>query len=92
MNAGAYGGETKDILVKTKYLDKNLEVKELLNKDQKFGYRHSIFCENSEMIILEAEFKLEKDIEENVNYRIDEMMKNRIEKQPINFPSARKYI
>ena len=91
MNAGAYGGETKDILKKVKFLDENLEIKELSNKELDFSYRHSIFCEKSKYIILEAELKLENDIEENVNSRIDEMMKDRIGKQPINFPSARKY-
>lgn len=88
MNAGAFGGEIKNILVKTKYLDENLEIKEFTNEQQCLEYRHSIFCENPNLIILEAEFKLEKDIEENINSRIDEMMKIRIEKQPINYPSA----
>lgn len=88
MNAGAYGGEIKDILVKTTYLNENLEIKEFSNEAQKFSYRHSIFCENPDFIILETELKLEKDLEENINSRIDEMMKNRIEKQPINYPSA----
>lgn len=91
MNAGAYGGETKDILEKVTFLDENLEIKELSNNELDFSYRHSIFCENSKYIILEAELKLEKDVEENINSRIDEMMKDRIGKQPINFPSARKY-
>ena len=88
MNAGAYGGEIKDILVKTIYLDENLEVQELRNDEQDFAYRHSIFCQKPHDVILEAEFQLEKDVEEIVNFRIDEMMKNRIEKQPINYPSA----
>ena len=92
MNAGAYGGETKDILEKVVILDENLDIKELSNNELDFSYRHSIFCEKSEYIILESELKLEKDTEENVNSRIDEMMKDRIGKQPINFPSARKYI
>lgn len=88
MNAGAFGGEIKDILVKTKYLDENLEVKELSAEEQDLRYRHSIFCNNPKLIILESEFKLDKDSEENVNSRIDEMMKTRIEKQPTNYPSA----
>ena len=91
MNAGAYGGETKDILERVTFLNENLEIKVLSNEELDFSYRHSIFCEKTKWIILEAELKLEKDLEENVNSRIDEMMKNRIEKQPINFPSARKY-
>ena len=88
MNAGAFGGEIKDILVKTTYLDENLDVKEFSNEEQDLSYRHSIFCGLPKLIILEAEFQLEKDSEENVNTRIDEMMKTRIEKQPINYPSA----
>ncbi len=88
MNAGAFGGETKDILVKTIYLDENLEIKEMTNEEQDLSYRHSIFCEKPEYIILECELKLEKDLEENINSRIDEMVKTRIEKQPIDFPSA----
>ena len=92
MNAGAYGGETKDILKRVVFLDENLNIKELSNNEIDFSYRHSIFCEKSGYIIVEAELKLEKDTEENVNSRIDEMMKDRIGKQPINFPSARKYI
>lgn len=88
MNAGAYGGEIKNIIEKTIFLDENLEIKEFSNSDQKFDYRYSIFCEKNELIILEAEFKLENDLEININSRIDEMMKKRIEKQPITYPSA----
>lgn len=88
MNAGAFGGEIKDILVKTKYLDENLEVQELTSGEQDLSYRHSIFCNQPNWIILEAEFQLEKDEEENVNSRIDEMMKTRLEKQPTDYPSA----
>ena len=88
MNAGAYGGEIKNILVKTKYLDEKLKIKEIYNAEQKFDYRYSIFCEKKEFIILEAELILEKDLETNINSRIDEMMKKRIEKQPITYPSA----
>lgn len=88
MNAGAFDGEIKDILVKTTYLDENLEVREFTNDQQDLRYRHSIFSDNPEFIILEAEFQLNKDLEENVNCRIDEMMKIRIEKQPVNYPSA----
>ena len=89
MNAGAYGCEIKDILTKTIYLDENFEIKEFSNEEQKFSYRNSIFCENPELVVLEVELQLEKDLEEKINIRIDEMMKDRIEKQPINFPSAR---
>ena len=88
MNAGAFGGEIKDILVKTKYLDENLEIKEILNDEHNFSYRHSMFCENTNYIILSSELKLEKDDSKNIISKMDEMMKTRIEKQPINYPSA----
>jgi len=88
MNAGAFGGEMKDILEKTTYLDENLEIKELLNEEQDLSYRHSIFCNNSKWIILEAELKLEKDDKDTINYRIEELIKTRVEKQPMEYPSA----
>ena len=88
MNAGAYGGEIKDILVDVTFLDENLELKKFSNEEADLSYRHSIFCNNTKLIILEAKFKLEKDLSENINSKIDELMKSRIEKQPINYPSA----
>lgn len=88
MNAGAYGGEIKDILVEATYLDENLEIKHISNENMNLSYRHSMFCEKSNFIIVEAKFKLEKDLSENITLKIDELMKSRIEKQPLNYPSA----
>lgn len=88
MNAGAFNGEIKNILTKTTFLDEDLNIKTFSNEEQKFGYRHSIFSEKPNLIILEAELQLKKDMKENVNQKIDEMMKIRIEKQPIDYPSA----
>ena len=88
MNAGAFGGEMKDILAKTTYLDENFEIKELSNSEQDLSYRHSIFCNNPKWIVLEAELKLEKDDKDTINYRIEELIKTRMEKQPMENPSA----
>ena len=88
MNAGAFGGEIKDILVKTTYLDENFEIKEFSNEEQDLSYRHSIFCDNQKWIVLEAELKLEKDDKDTINYRIEELIKTRVEKQPMEYPSA----
>lgn len=88
MNAGAFGGEMKDILVKTTYLDEDSNIKEFSNEEQKLSYRHSIFCENQNLIILEAELKLEKEDKDTINYRIEELIKTRLEKQPMDYPSA----
>lgn len=87
MNAGAYGGEIKDIVVKTTYLDENGEIHQYSNEEQKFEYRNSVF-KDKPYVILETELKLKKDSELEINARIDDMMKSRIEKQPIDFPSA----
>lgn len=87
MNAGAYGSEMKDIVIKTTYLDDKGNIKEFSNKEQNFDYRTSIFKENK-YIILETELKLKCDDENLINSRIDEMTKKRIESQPVDFPSA----
>jgi UDP-N-acetylmuramate dehydrogenase len=87
MNAGAYGREMKDVVEKTTYLDEDGNVKVFSNEEQNFEYRSSIF-KDKKYIILEVELKLNKDDETQINIRIDEMMKNRIEKQPIDFPSC----
>jgi len=88
MNAGAYGGEFKDIVVKTKCMDENGNIIVLNNEEQKFSYRHSIFSEEK-LIILETELLL--NIEENseeIRRKMAEYLESRKAKQPLNFPSA----
>lgn len=87
MNAGAYGSEIKDILLNTTVLDINGNIKYLSNSEQKFGYRDSIF-KNNEFIILETELKLNIGNAKDINNKMNEMMENRKEHQPIEFPSA----
>jgi UDP-N-acetylmuramate dehydrogenase len=87
MNAGAYGREMKDIVVTTTCLDEEGAIKKFSNEEQNFEYRNSIFKSNK-YIILEVELKLNKDNVLDINKRIDEMMMNRIEKQPVDFPSC----
>lgn len=87
MNAGAYGSEIKDILISTTCLDKYGNICELSNEEQRFEYRKSIFKDNN-YIILETKLHLKNDATENINTRMQEMMKNRREKQPVEYPSA----
>lgn len=87
MNAGAYGGEIKDILVSTKYLDENYEVKELNNNEHEFDYRYSIFFKEN-WIILESKFKTELGKYDDIKAKMDEFTKSRKEKQPLDKPSA----
>ncbi len=88
MNAGAYGGEFKDIVIKTKCMDEDGNIKVLTNEEQNFSYRHSIFAEEK-LIILETELLL--NIEENsdeIRRKMAEYLESRKAKQPLNYPSA----
>ena len=51
MNAGAYGGEFKDIVVSTTYIDNNLNIHTIANKEHNFEYRNSIFKDNNFIIL-----------------------------------------
>ena len=88
MNAGAYGKEFKDIVIETTALDKNGQVVKFNNKEQQFEYRSSIF-KNKEYIILETKLQLEKVQDSGkIKEKMDEYKKSRIEKQPMEYPSA----
>lgn len=82
MNAGAYGGEIKDVI------DKVITDKQVYNLEQcEFSYRHSIFSSSSECI-LKGYFKLKKADKVIIKSKMDELLKKRIEKQPLDAYSA----
>ena len=87
MNAGAYLSDVSKVLVKVEFLDENLELKTLENKDLSFSYRHSIFM-NKDWIILKAYFKLKKDNKDEIIALINDRKRRRIESQPLEYPSA----
>lgn len=87
MNAGAYGGEMKDIIVETKCLTPSGEIVTLSNEEQKFSYRYSIFTENR-YIVLETKIKLQKGNKDEIKAKMDDYAQQRKEKQPISLPSA----
>ena len=87
MNAGAYGGEFKDIIESVTCMDYEGNIFELSNKECNFSYRHSLFSE-SNYIILEAKLKLQKGDSKEIKSKMDEYAKARKEKQPISMPSA----
>ena len=66
----------------------NQKIETLKNKDCKFGYRDSIFKKNKNLIILSAKLELKKAIKKKVEQLIKEYLKQRKEKQPLEFPSA----
>ena len=87
MNAGAYGGEIKDVLVSSTYIDENLEIKTINNEEHAFQYRNSVFS-NNKNIILSSVIKLKTGNKEEIQSKMDENLKARKEKQPLKFPSA----
>lgn len=88
MNAGAYGGEFKDIVIKTKCIDYQGNEFELTNEEQEFSYRHSIFSDRKYIILETAlSLKLEQNNEE-IRKKMEDNLNSRKEKQPINYPSA----
>jgi len=87
MNAGAYGGEFKDILTSVTVLDKEGNVRELEASKLELGYRTSIVAKE-EMIVLDATFALGKDDSESIMGRISELAAKRRDKQPLEYPSA----
>ncbi|AFS79033.1 UDP-N-acetylenolpyruvoylglucosamine reductase MurB [Gottschalkia acidurici 9a] len=87
MNAGAYGGEMKDITEKVKCIDRHGDIIELNNEEMNFGYRKSR-VEEENLIVLEVEIKLRKSNYEDVKMHMDELNKKRTTKQPLNLPSG----
>ncbi len=87
MNAGAYGKEIKEILKKVTCIDEELNIHTLESECMNFSYRHSRFKEKKE-IILSAILELEKGNPEEIQEKMDLYKALRIEKQPINMPSA----
>lgn len=88
MNAGAYGGEIKDIVKSVKLL--NIEtgkIEEKTPSEMLFSYRHSIVKEKP-YVVLEATFKLSKGDSEAIKARMDELKEMRVSKQPLEYPSA----
>ena len=87
MNAGAYGGEMKDVLVSVDVLTKELEVKTIPAEELELGYRHSIVPEAG-YIVLGAKLKLTKGEDAAIRGRMAELAEQRREKQPLQYPSA----
>lgn len=87
MNAGAYGKEIKDIVKEVTYLDFDGNVHTISNEECEFSYRHSRFL-NEKAIILEVKFHFEKGNKQEIKDIISELLKQRKEKQPLEYPNA----
>lgn len=88
MNAGAYGGEMKDIVEKVRLMRPDgSEVFERSNEEMQFAYRHSSIQEDGN-IVLSASFRLSEDDPAEIAARVVELQQKRNSKQPVNYPSA----
>lgn len=88
MNAGAYGGELKDVLEAVTYLDEALNERTLPAARLEMGYRTSVFEKNPAWCILSATVRLRRDDADAVLDRMQEFLRRRKEKQPLEWPSA----
>lgn len=87
MNAGAYGGEMKDILVSASFLDETGAERTLCAQELQLGYRTSVF-EHQPWCILSASFLLHEDSSSDIRMRMADYGRRRTEKQPLEMPSA----
>lgn len=87
MNAGAYGGEMKDVTESVTVLNQLGEVLEISAKELKFGYRTSII-EQEKYIVLGVKLKLNKGKIEEIQKKMDELRTQRVTKQPLDYPSG----
>ena len=87
MNAGAYGGEIKNVVKSVTYIDESGEIYTVSNEECKFSYRHSIFCDGGKYI-LSAELELKKGDPSEIKAAMDDYNNRRKEKQPLSMPSA----
>lgn len=87
MNAGAYGGEIKDIIVSANVLTPKGVVKCYPNEELELSYRHSKIMDEGG-IILSAKFKLRQGNYDDIKSTMQELNGRRVDKQPLNYPSA----
>ncbi len=87
MNAGAYGGEMKDVVAEVSFIDADGAVKTLSGSECGFGYRSSLFSKGDK-IIISAKISLTKGNKDEIAQTMKELNAKRKEKQPLEYPSA----
>lgn len=87
MNAGAYGGEMKDVILSVSSINPYGIMKDRPCEACEFGYRHSVFMDKNE-VILGVKLKLEEELRRRIEEKMKDFTARRNEKQPVNLPSA----
>lgn len=87
MNAGAYGGEMKDVLTEVTVLTEEGDILRIPASELQLGYRYSVIPGRG-WIVLEAKLRLQKGDPEQIARRMEELKEQRVTKQPLELPSA----
>ena len=87
MNAGAYGGEMKDVLVKCEHITSDGKTGSFEKNELELGYRRSVYSDR-DYIITSLTLKLAKSDREAIKGKMDDLMSRRKDKQPLEYPSA----
>ena len=87
MNAGAYGGEIKDVATSVEVMGRDGNIRHVSGEEMGFSYRHSCL-EDSEDIVISATFALTKDDPEVIKTKMKELQAKRSASQPLDLPSA----
>lgn len=87
MNAGAYGGEMKDVVLKLKAIDKKGNIREYSNEELNFRYRNSRVWDEG-LIVLSVELELENGNYDEIKLKLDDLTHRRTSKQPLEYPSG----
>ncbi len=87
MNAGAYGGEMKDVVLWCEHVDGEGNLRRLSGEELEFSYRHSVYSGKA-LCIVRAALGLRKGDPAAIRQRMDELMEKRRSRQPLEYPSA----
>ncbi len=87
MNAGAYGGEMKDVAKTCFHVNKDGKAGVFSGDELRFGYRKSVYTDNG-CIITKVLFSLQKGDKEEIKAKMDDLLNRRVTKQLLEYPSA----
>ena len=87
MNAGAYGGEMKDVVSQVSVIDPDGRMMQYSCADMCFGYRDSVIA-HEDLTVLEVTLELEVGEEEDIQAEMKRLTEQRTSKQPLEYPSA----
>lgn len=87
MNAGAYGGEMKDVILSATVMTREGSIQKLSNQELQLGYRTSLVARQND-IVLEVRLGLKKGNSDEIRDLMEELKNKRVTKQPLEYPSA----